>query len=307
MADYCIETRALSKRFRRHLAVDGLDLQVEPGQTFGFLGPNGSGKSTTIRMLLGLVRPSSGHAAIFGHDVRRDSLAARARVGAMVESPAFYGSMSARKNMRLFGRLSGDVTEKQIDEALDIAGLFDRADDKVKSYSHGMRQRLGIASALTPRPDLVVLDEPTNGLDPQGVSEVRSLIRGLSSEHGLTVFLSSHLLHEVEQVCSHVAVIARGRMLASGPVPDLLGGASARAEIEVERAAEAADLLGRQSGVAVLRVNGNRCEISVEGPVLADLNRLLVEHGFRVSAIERRRQSLEDFYLKVTREERPAG
>ena len=206
MTGICIQTSGLTKRFRRQTAVQGLDLQVERGQSFGFLGPNGSGKSTTIRMLLGLVRPSEGSAAIFGHDVRRHGLAARARVGAMVETPAFYGSMSGRDNLRLFGRLSGSVTQSDIEESLRIVGLSARADDRVKAYSHGMKQRLGIASALTPRPDLVILDEPTNGLDPEGVSEVRGLIRSLTSQHGMTVFLSSHLLHEVEQVLSLIHI-----------------------------------------------------------------------------------------------------
>lgn len=302
MTGICIQTSGLTKRFRRQTAVQGLDLQVERGQSFGFLGPNGSGKSTTIRMLLGLVRPSEGSAAIFGHDVRRHGLAARARVGAMVETPAFYGSMSGRDNLRLFGRLSGSVTQSDIEESLRIVGLSARADDRVKAYSHGMKQRLGIASALTPRPDLVILDEPTNGLDPEGVSEVRGLIRSLTSQHGMTVFLSSHLLHEVEQVCTHVAMISRGRVISRGAVPEILG--AGQVEFEVDRASEAADLLSRQEGVTVLWVDGPRFALSAQQGAIAGLNRLLVEQGFNVSAIEGRRQSLEDFYLKVMREEK---
>lgn len=302
MTGICIETSGLTKRFRRQTAVQGLDLRVERGQSFGFLGPNGSGKSTTIRMLLGLVRPSEGSAAIFGHDVRRQSRAARARIGAMVETPAFYGSMSGRDNLRLFGRLSGSVTQSDIEESLRIVGLSARADDRVKAYSHGMRQRLGIASALTPRPELVILDEPTNGLDPEGVSEVRGLIRSLTSQHGMTVFLSSHLLHEVEQVCTHVAMISKGRVISRGAVPEILG--AGQVEFEVDRASEAADLLSRQDGVRVLWVDGSRFALSAQQGAIAGLNRLLVEQGFNVSAIEGRRQSLEDFYLKVMREEK---
>ncbi len=294
-----INVSGLTKRFGTYLAVDSLDLLVERGQTFGFLGPNGAGKSTTIRMLLGLVKPTSGCASLLGYDIVRERLSAVAQVGSMVEVPSFYGYLTGRENARLFGLLSGKINEKEITSTLDIVGLGSRGDDKVKTYSHGMRQRLGIACALLPRPELVILDEPTNGLDPQGVMEVRRLVQSLSGEHGMTVFLSSHLLHEVEQICSHVAIIARGKRLAQGPVTQLLNRGFGPVEFAVDRPSEAAANLRASLGAIVLWENEERLAVNVEHAKVADYNQLLVQKGFRVNAIEHRRQSLEDYYLQL--------
>jgi len=213
----------LHKRFGSMAVVEDLSLRVEEGKVYGFLGPNGAGKTTTIRMLLGLVAPSSGSVKIFGHDIRRDFKSAIRCVGAMVEGPAFYPFLTAQKNLQLFGRLSGGVPAGRVEEMLDRVGLSRRAGQKVAGFSQGMRQRLGIALAMLEKPRLLVLDEPTNGLDPQGTREIRELLRRIRDEGNTTVFLSSHLLGEMERICDRVAVISQGRMLREGSLDELLG------------------------------------------------------------------------------------
>ena len=207
-----LATHGLTKSFGGKLAVDHLDLTVRRGDVFGFLGPNGAGKTTTIRMIVGLIYPTSGYATVIDHQVPRDKKEALKHIGGFVEVPAFYGNMSARRNLRLMGGLNGSVDEARISEVLDVVGLRERADSKVGDYSHGMKQRLGIANALINAPELVILDEPTSGLDPQGMKDVRELVRELG-DRGTTVFLSSHLLHEVEQVCNRAAILNRGRVV----------------------------------------------------------------------------------------------
>ncbi|MGH9823690.1 MAG: ABC transporter ATP-binding protein, partial [Blastocatellia bacterium] len=223
MSEPVLETQALTKKFGRRYAVDGLCLQVLRGDIFGFLGQNGAGKSTTIRMVLGLVRPTSGKITLLGADMGRVPLKALRRTGAIVESPAFYDRLSGRQNLRMLSAMSGGAAPKKIDEILDIVGLRARAADPVRVYSHGMRQRLGIAQALLPDPEFVILDEPTDGLDPQGIHEVRSLITRLRDDMGLTVLLSSHMLHEVEQICNRVAIIDQGKMLYQGTIEEIVG------------------------------------------------------------------------------------
>ena len=215
-----LATYGLTKSFGGKLAVDHLDLTVRRGDVFGFLGPNGAGKTTTIRMIVGLIYPTSGYATVIDHQVPRDKKEALKHIGGFVEVPAFYGNMSARRNLRLMGGLNGQVDEARISEVLDIVGLRERADSKVGDYSHGMKQRLGIANALINKPELVILDEPTSGLDPQGMKDVRELVRELGTG-GTTVFLSSHLLHEVEQVCNRAVIINRGKVVIEGPVSEL--------------------------------------------------------------------------------------
>jgi len=211
-----IEFAGLTKRFGTFVAVNRLTFSVPAGSVFGFLGPNGAGKTTTIGMLLGLIEPDEGTATIFGHDVRTDLPAALARTGALVERPSFYPYLSGRTNLRLMARIAGIDDPKRIDAALEMVDLTARANANFGGYSQGMKQRLGIAAALLLEPDLLILDEPTNGLDPAGQHEIRSLIRDLASA-GRTIFLSSHLLHEVQEICTHVAIIHRGTLIASGP------------------------------------------------------------------------------------------
>lgn len=302
-AEPCIITSGLCRKFGGFTAVDALNLRVDRGQTFGFLGPNGAGKSTTIRMLLGLVRPSGGVINILGYDVGLERLKALKRVGAMVEVPAFYPYLTGRQNVRLFAQLSGGASEDEIARGLELVGMLGRADSRVKTYSHGMKQRLGIASALIPRPDLVILDEPTNGLDPEGVHEVRDLVRALGKEHGMTVFLSSHLLHEVEQVCSHVAVIANGRLVVQGAVSQLLGNRFGPVEFEVDRPEQAAALIQSKTGLTPHWTDESRVAIHMDRAQAGEVNALLVQSGFTVSAIERHKQTLEDVYLQLVRDQ----
>ncbi|HEU5347462.1 MAG TPA: ABC transporter ATP-binding protein, partial [Ktedonobacterales bacterium] len=222
-----LTTTGLTKRYGKRLAVNGLNLDVRRGDVFGLLGPNGSGKSTTLRMVLGLVWPTEGSISLFGnnHSQSDQRRAALRRVGAVVEQPAFYPYLSARQNLRgvaIFAGLpTSPQTHKRVDEALGYVGLTERADDAYRKYSLGMKQRLGIAAALLTQPELVLLDEPTNGLDPVGMVEVRALIQQLA-QRGITVLLASHLLHEVQQVCTHVAIMKEGSLLAQGEVSDLL-------------------------------------------------------------------------------------
>jgi ABC-2 type transport system ATP-binding protein len=220
-----IEVAGLRKRYRRlrggsRVAVDGLDLAVPEGGVFGFLGPNGAGKTTTIRCLLGLVAPTAGTCRLLGADVCGDLHRVAGRVGSIVETPALFPTMSGRRNLQLLGRLHG-VGPRRVTEVLERVGLAERADDLVKRYSLGMRQRLGLAAALLKDPEVLLLDEPANGLDPAGIKEVRDLLRGLGRE-GRTVFVSSHLLSEVRQTCDRVAILARGRCVAAGPVAQVL-------------------------------------------------------------------------------------
>ncbi|HXM57148.1 MAG TPA: ABC transporter ATP-binding protein, partial [Candidatus Dormibacteraeota bacterium] len=218
-----LTTHRLSKTYGSRQAVCDLDLEVRHGEVFGFLGPNGAGKTTTIRMALGLIRPTAGSVELLGRDVRRHRAEVLPRVGALVETPALYGYLSGRDNLRAFAYMLGGVPGGRLDEVLDVVGLADRQRDRVRSYSLGMKQRLGVATALLNDPDLLILDEPANGLDPAGIVEMRDLLRRLAGE-GKTVFISSHVLAEVQQICDRVAIVDRGRLVRLAPVAELVGG-----------------------------------------------------------------------------------
>jgi ABC-type multidrug transport system ATPase subunit len=280
------------------LAVDGLDLIVERGEVFGFLGPNGAGKSTTLRIMVGLVRPTRGSVRLFGHDVWREHCAAMRNVGAMIESPSFYKYLSGRDNLRILYNTGGNCTSKEINEALAIVGLSDRADDKVKAYSQGMRQRLGIALAIIGKPELILLDEPTNGLDPVGMKEVRDLIERLSRELNLTVFLSSHLLHEVEQVCTRIAVVNKGRVIESGKVSDLLK-QSDTYDVHAHPSEAAHEVLAGLDWATVTSSSDGMVNVKLTDRGPAELNKALVERGIAVSALIPRKPSLEELYLHL--------
>ena len=215
-----LSTHGLTKDFKRLRAVDNLDLSVCKGDVFGFLGPNGCGKTTTIRMIFGLTYPTSGYVQVLDHKLPQERVNALRHLGGFVDDPMFYGNMTARRNLRMLGEMNGAVTEDRVTEVLEMVGLAERGKSKVGGFSHGMRQRLGIALALIHDPDIIVLDEPTSGLDPQGMKDVRELIRQLGAR-GITVFLSSHLLHEVELVCNRAVIMSRGRVVVQGPVSEL--------------------------------------------------------------------------------------
>ncbi|MBI2299975.1 MAG: ABC transporter ATP-binding protein [Armatimonadetes bacterium] len=301
-----LEARALTKDYGRRRAVDTLDLRVHAGHVYGFLGPNGAGKSTTIRMLLGLIRPTEGEAYVLGESIRRRRVQALRHVGAQVETPAFYGYLSGLRNLRMLASLSGRVTPDDLDEVLERVKLRGREHDKVRTYSQGMRMRLGLAQALLPRPQLLVLDEPTNGLDPQGMKEVRDLVRSLAHDEGITVFLSSHLLGEVQQVCDRVAVIDRGRLVAEGDVATLLADAAAgQARVGCDRVDEAAAVAGGVEGVTAVRTLEDGLEVDLDPNRAADLNAALVAAGIRVHELTPVRRSLEEFFLAITGGTRP--
>ena len=299
MADAILEIEGLTKRFGRRVAVDRLDLRVERGDVFGFLGPNGAGKTTTIRMVTGLIRPHGGEIRVDGIRLRRHRRRALRKIGALVETPAFHPHLSARTNLASFASLTRRVNRKEIDEALDVVGLLARAGDKVKAYSHGMKQRLGIACALVPRPELLVLDEPSDGLDPHGIKEVRDLIGSLARELGVTVFVSSHILSEIEQTCSRVAIIDHGRLVTQGTI-DELRRAEPVVTFGVDRVADAQALIETKLGLSVLATNATQLRLVLPRERIADVNAALVGAGIRVEAIVPQRQSLEDLFLQMT-------
>jgi len=296
--DRVICTRGLTKRYKRLTAVDNLHLEVHRGDVFGFLGPNGAGKTTTIALLLGLAQPTSGTAEVLGHDVRRDIVPALRRTGAIIETPAFYPYLSARDNLRIAARTLGMADEGQIEQLLGFVGLAGRADDKVNTFSTGMNQRLGLASALLNDPELLILDEPTSGLDPAGMAEVRELIGSLARDQGKTIFLSSHLLHEVEQVCNRVAIIHRGRVVLQGWVDELVhrGG---RLEIKVSNLPHAAEVLSAQSWVSGVLVANDRLLVDAPAERSDDLTRSLAEAGLYITGLRLLERTLESVFLEA--------
>ncbi|MFB7459872.1 MULTISPECIES: ABC transporter ATP-binding protein [unclassified Streptomyces] len=303
--DGVIHTRGLTKRYRGgQLAVDGLDLTVPAGSVFGFLGPNGSGKTTTIRMLMGLIEPTSGTARVLGRPMPRSSRTVLPQVGALIEGPALYGFLSGRDNLLRYDaadRAADPRTRRaRVAAALDRVGLTAAAGKKAKAYSLGMKQRLGLAAALLQPRRLLVLDEPTNGLDPQGMREIRSLVRELASD-GTTVFLSSHLLDEIEQVCTHAAVMAQGRLITQGAVAELAAGARGRLAVTTPDTGEAARVL-KEQGVAGITVGEDRVTGDPPERDLADVNAALVTAGVRVRGFGVERASLEDAFVALTGE-----
>ena len=300
MTEISLQTEGLTKRFRGRTAVDGLTLRVERGDIYGFLGPNGAGKSTTLRMLLGLVRPTSGVIKFPAPNSDRDYLCARSRIGAIVETPAFYENFSGRRNLQLLASLSGGVQLKRVEEVLEMVDLRDRARDPVRVYSYGMRQRLGIAQALLPTPELIILDEPTNGLDPQGIHETRQLIRRLRNEFALTVLLSSHLLTEVEQLCNRVGIIHEGRLLYEGG-PEALVAPTSRFKVRVDNLSAATELLTGESDVMVSQNGDAFLRLDVNAERIPAVIALLVAHGIGVYELTPAQESLEEAFLRLTK------
>ncbi|MGB3634259.1 MAG: ATP-binding cassette domain-containing protein [Rubrobacteraceae bacterium] len=292
-----VETSGLTKRYGSKItAVEDLDLTVKRGEVYGFLGPNGAGKTTTLRMLLGLIKPSSGKARVL--DESPGSPSSLSRVGALVESPAFYPYLSGQDNLRVMARYSG-VSKSRIGEVLDQVELSERAKDKYRKYSLGMKQRLGVAAALLKDPDLLILDEPTNGLDPKGMADMRDLIRGLGTGER-TVLLSSHLLGEVEQICDRVGVIQKGKLVAEGTVEELRG--TAGLLVKAEPVEEAAKIAEKLAGVEEVQKTDGFLRLTIAPEKAAEINAKLVEAGLRVSELRPAEQSLEDVFLQLTGE-----
>ena len=294
--DFVIDTHALTRRYGEAIvAVDSLDLRVRRGEVYGFLGPNGAGKTTTLRMLLGLVRPTSGTATVLGEPP--GAPAGLARIGAMVEAPAFYPYLSGRDNLRVLARYAG-VPEDRVAAVLGQVDLSARAGDRAATYSMGMKQRLGVAAALLKDPELLILDEPTNGLDPAGMAEMREFIRSLA-RGGRTVLLSSHLMGEIEQMSDRVGVIRDGSLIAEGTVDELRGRTGLR--VRAEPLPQAIELLGELPGVVASRSLDGVIDVAADSAEAAAINRALVEAGIAVSELSPRRASLEDVFLELTR------
>ncbi len=301
--DKIIEINSLSKNFKDLRAVNSLNLNVFEGDVFGFLGPNGAGKSTTIRMLLSLIKPSEGSIKLFGKTLEKNRIEILKRIGAIVEKPDFYGYLSAYKNLEILGKISGkEISKNRIMEVLELVGLSKRYKSKVKTFSHGMKQRLGLGQALLHDPDLIILDEPTTGLDPQGMKEIRDLILHLSKEKKKTIFLSSHILHEVELVANRMIIINKGTTKVEGLVNDLLNAKKLKVSFEVNNEEKTNNLLMQSGWKDKLEYNAKTVFMfSLENNEIAQLNKYLVENGIAVSAVIPTR-SLEDYFLKITDE-----
>jgi ABC-type multidrug transport system ATPase subunit len=292
-----VEADRLVKRFGRHAAVDGVSFTVLRGMVYGFLGPNGSGKTTTIGMLLGVVRPTSGEVRLFGRYGRGELHHARRRIGATLETPNFYPYLSGLDNLRIAATIKG-LGPEEVERALAVVGLVERAGSAFAEYSLGMKHRLAIAAAILGDPELVVLDEPTNGLDPEGIREIRTIIAALAAE-GRTIFLSSHLLSEVERTCTHVAILKRGRIVAQGPLAELTAGAT---EVELrsgdpERLSAA---VGAYPGAAAVRREGDLLVAELRGGDAEDLSRFLAERRVYLSHLACRQRSLEEVFVSAT-------
>jgi ABC-2 type transport system ATP-binding protein len=299
MGDIILQTKNLGKQYKRRWAVHHLDLEVHRGDVFGFLGPNGAGKSTTIRMLLSLIRPTEGEVFLFNYSLVNDREKALRSIGGIVEKPDFYLYLSAYRNLEIVGSLNGGAKRKRIEEVLELVGLSARARDKVKTYSHGMKQRLGIAQALLSDPELVILDEPTSGLDPQGMKEIRDLIRHLASDRQKTILLSSHLLNEVEMVANRMAVINRGELVIQGEVGALLEKGEKVVTFKGEPKEKLEALLSERIGNDKVNVKGDAVLASLPFEDIPGITRLLVQEGIEVQAIVPRR-SLEEYFLSIT-------
>jgi ABC-type multidrug transport system ATPase subunit len=299
MANIVISTEALTRVFNGKPAVRDVSLKVQAGSIYAFLGPNGAGKSTTIRLLLGLLRPTHGNVALFGLSLQRNRSEILARTGSLVETPSLYEHLSARENLEIPRRIL-DAPRSDIDRVLGIVGLANASRNLVKTFSLGMKQRLGLAQAFLGKRELLILDEPTNGLDPAGIQEMRSLIRRLPAEHGVTVFLSSHLLTEVEQVATHVGMLSQGALVFQGSIGELEGRRRTRLRIGVSDIESALALLSKR-GWEAQREDDHILASDIH--VAAAMNRALVEAGLDVHQLTVETASLEDVFLEMTQAE----
>lgn len=304
MSEQIIEVKNLSKQFKEVRAVNNLNLNVFRGDVFGFLGPNGAGKSTTIRMLLSLISPTQGDIKIFGVPLKEKRNEILKRIGAIVEKPDFYGYLSAYKNLEILGKFSGiNPSQKEIMEILELVGLEKRYKSRVKTFSHGMKQRLGIAQALLHNPDLIILDEPTTGLDPQGMKEIRELILYLSKEKNKTIFLSSHILYEVELVANRMIILNKGATQVEGYVQDLLNANELKVTFRVGEKEKAFELIKENKWIEKMESQIEDGFIFILSPEeIPLLNKYFVENSISVNAVVPLR-SLEEYFLRLTEKE----
>ena len=300
---WAVETHGLTKRFGENVAVNGVELLVPRGCAFGYLGPNGAGKTTLIRVLLGLTRADAGSMFLLGYSVPRHRATALARVGAIVDEPRFHGHLTGRQNLQILAAAREPAARVRIEPSLERVGILHRADDKVSKYSMGMRQRLGVAACLIGDPQLLILDEPMNGLDPAGMQDMREMILSLVAE-GRTVVLSSHLLDEVERTCDAVAIVDRGNVVRQGPISELLAGASLMVQVECSEPHRARTILEGTNIGAHIEVGqiglGITLPVGTAREVIAEINRVLVHDGISVYRLQEIQASLESWFLQVT-------
>ncbi len=298
-----IEINSLTKDFKELRAVNNLNLTVFKGDVFGFLGPNGAGKSTTIRMLLSLIKPSEGSINIFNKSLKENRIDILKRIGAIVEKPDFYGYLSAYKNLEILGKISGhNISRSRIMETLELVGLDKRFKSKVKTFSHGMKQRLGLAQALLHDPDLIILDEPTTGLDPQGMKEIRELIIYLSKEKGKTIFLSTHILSEIELVANRMIIINKGTTKVEGLVKDLLDSNKSKVTFKVDNQELTRNIISTSAWAKKLdSITGYDFIFLLDNNEISELIKYLIDNGVKINAVVPER-SLENYFLKITEE-----
>jgi ABC-type multidrug transport system ATPase subunit len=303
MSQPIIEVRQLAKKFGTFEAVKDVSFTVNQGDVFGFLGPNGAGKSTTIRCMLSLITPNAGTVKLFGKTYTEDRIGILSRIGSIIEKPDFYKYLSAKKNLEIFARISGaNVSKKEIEEMLEFVGLGGRGGDKIGGFSHGMKQRIGIAQTLLHKPDLIILDEPTTGLDPQGIIEIRNLILRLKNEQNKTIVLSSHQLSEIELIANRMVIINKGRSIVEGSVQDLMNAQELVLTLEVDQLELTRGIIqNNYANAQILTIKENVLELTLEKQQVATLNQDLVRAGVSVAALEPKRR-LEDFFMKIVNE-----
>lgn len=300
MAEPVIEVRKLRKEYKNFIAVDGIDFTVYGGDVFGFLGPNGAGKSTTIRMITSLIKPTSGEVLLFGKSLHSNRKEVLQRIGAIVERPDMYLYLSAYTNLEIFAKLTNADTSKQhLMKTLEQVGLASRAESKVKTFSHGMKQRLGIATALVHNPDLIILDEPTTGLDPQGMKEIREIIEHLARDRGKTIFLSSHILPEVEMIANRMLIINRGKIIVEGEVKELLGSESLRVEIRTNDVEKAREVIVQSAWKeSIVDANNTSLFLFLHTKDIPTVVQMLVQAGLNLSGVIPM-HSLEDYFMQM--------
>ncbi|WP_066190145.1 ABC transporter ATP-binding protein [Gracilibacillus timonensis] len=299
--EYIVETKRLTKKFGKEMAVADLEMNIPKGEIYGFLGPNGAGKTTTIRMLLGLMRPTYGSIQLFGKDLKKERIDILKRVGSLVENPSYYPHLTARENLEAIRKIL-DVPKKRIDDVLDLVRLQGAANKKVKGFSLGMKQRLGIAASMLHKPELLILDEPTNGLDPSGIIEMRQLIKSLPQQYGMTVVISSHLLSEIDQMATTVGVVSRGKMIFQDSIEAMRTFAKPSIQLKTN---------DNEAAWRVLLANGQRADLTENSVAIhmqgdervAATVKYLIEQGLSIYRVEEEKRSLEHIFLEMTKEE----
>ncbi|EMA6343218.1 ABC transporter ATP-binding protein [Bacillus cytotoxicus] len=298
---YIVETKGLTKRYRNSYAVDHVDLQIPKGEIYGFLGPNGAGKTTSIRMLLGLIKPTKGTVTIFQQDLAKERLSILSKIGALVETPSYYAHLNAIENLEVY-RILRNVPKNKVAEVLQIVGLEHAATQKVKEYSLGMKQRLGIAIALLGDPQLLLLDEPTNGLDPEGIHEIRTLIKKLAQERGITILISSHLLSEIDQMATYVGIISKGKLIFQDKIETLRRHAQHSISLVTDKT-EIAWKIILSKGIPSILEENHIILSNVSNKTVAETVKTLVTENISIFRIEENKKSLEEIFLQLIKEE----